>query len=311
MKYKILVTAPPILPKIENYKKIFDENNAKIFTPNFKVIESLSAKQLIPLMKDVDGVLCGDDEINIDVLRSANKLKVVSKWGTGIDSIDADSAKKLGIKVMRVKDVFSDPVSDTVLSYILIFCRKILEKNQIVKNNEWKKTESFTLKEKKLGIIGLGHIGMSLAKKAIGLGMKVYGNDIVKKKYESQSLKIVNLDYLLKNSDFISLHTDLNKSTYHLIGKDQLSMMKKDSIIINTSRGAVIDQIELENALSENKIGGAALDVFEEEPLPKNSKLKKFENVLLSPHNSNASVEVFNKVDIRSINNIFDFLEKT
>tara|TARA_Y100000741_G_scaffold364462_2_gene355547 strand:+ start:249 stop:1175 length:927 start_codon:yes stop_codon:yes gene_type:complete len=308
MKYKILVTAPPILPKIENYKKIFDENNAKIFTPNFKVIESLSAKQLIPLMKDVDGVLCGDDEINIDVLRSANKLKVVSKWGTGIDSIDADSAKKLGIKVMRVKDVFSDPVSDTVLSYILIFCRKILEKNQIVKNNEWKKTESFTLKEKKLGIIGLGHIGMSLAKKAIGLGMKVYGNDIVKKKYESQSLKIVNLDYLLKNSDFISLHTDLNKSTYHLIGKDQLSMMKKDSIIINTSRGAVIDQIELENALSENKIGGAALDVFEEEPLPKNSKLKKFENVLLSPHNSNASIEVFNKVDILSINNIFDFL---
>ena len=181
MKYKILVTAPPILPKIENYKKIFDENNAQIFTPHFKVIESLSAEQLIPLLKDVDGILCGDDEININVLRSANKLKVVSKWGTGIDSIDAESAKNLGIKVMRVKNIFSDPVSDTVLSYILIFCRKILEKNQIVKNNEWKKTESFTLKEKTLGIIGLGHIGMSLAKKAIGLGMKVYGNDIVKK----------------------------------------------------------------------------------------------------------------------------------
>ena len=311
MKYKILVTAPPILPKIENYKKIFDENNAQIFTPDFKVIESLSAEQLIRLLKDVDGILCGDDEINIDVLRSANKLKVISKWGTGIDSIDTESAKNLGIKVMRVKNIFSDPVSDTVLAYILIFCRKIFQKNQIVKSNEWKKTESFTLKEKTLGIIGLGHIGMSLAKKAIGLGMQVYGNDIIEKKYESQLLKIVNLDYLLKNSDFISLHTDLNKTTHHLIGKDQLSIMKKDSIIINTSRGAVINQIELENALSENKIGGAALDVFEEEPLPKNSKLKKFENVLLSPHNSNASVEVFNKVDIRSINNIFDSLEKT
>ena len=183
MKYKILVTAPPILPKIENYKKIFHENNAQIFTPDFKVIESLSAEQLIPLLKDVDGILCGDDEINIDVLRSVNKLKVISKWGTGIDSIDTESAKNLGIKVMRVKNIFSDPVSDTVLAYILIFCRKIFQKNQIVKSNEWKKTESFTLKEKTLGIIGLGHIGMSLAKKAIGLGMQVYGNDIIEKKY--------------------------------------------------------------------------------------------------------------------------------
>ena len=124
-KYRALVTAPPILPKIFNYKDLFDEKSVEIVIPPYKVEESLNEKELIELIIDIDGILCGDDKISDKVLQSAKKLKVISKWGTGIDSIDKNKAEKLGIQVLRVKDVFSAPVSDTVIAYILIYCRII------------------------------------------------------------------------------------------------------------------------------------------------------------------------------------------
>ena len=306
--YKVLVTAPPILPKLNNYRKLFEEKSIELITPD-NIIESLSSKDLIPIISDIDGILCGDDEIDEKVILAAKKLKVISKWGTGIDSIDSDFAMKKGIKVCRVKDIFSEPVTDSVLAYILIFCRKIFEKDSIVRDNKWEKVESFTLKEKTIGIIGLGHIGYTLAKKTSYLGMKVYGYDTKNLSNEyHENIKIVDLDTLLQESDFISLHCDLNESSYHLISYDQFYKMKKDCIIINTSRGQVIHQEALELALRKKIISGAALDVFEDEPLEKNSSLRDFKNVFLSPHNSNGSVDTFNKVDRASIQNIFNAL---
>ena len=307
-KYRALVTAPPILPKILNYKNRFDEKLVEIVIPPNKVVECLNEKELMELLDDIDGILCGDDKITESVLQQARKLKVISKWGTGIDSIDKNAAEELGIKVLRVKDVFSEPVSDTVLAYILLFSRRIIEKNQLVRNNKWEKTESYTLKEKSLGVIGLGHIGKTMAEKALALGMKVYGSDIreISRDFEKNTdIEIVALIELLKRSDFVTLHCDLNNSSFHLIGTDELKLMKPDSVLINTSRGEVIDQSALEKSLQKNKISGAALDVFEIEPLPSNSKFRQLENVYLSPHNSNASPKVFNKVDDLSIKNLF------
>ena len=237
------------------------------------------------------------------------KLKVISKWGTGIDSIDKDYAENHNIKVLRVKDIFSEPVSDTVLAYILLFSRKIMEKHYLVKNNKWSKIESHTLKEKSLGIIGLGHIGKLVAQKASALGMKLYGYDI--KKISNNFVKetritIVELNELLKKSDFVTIHCDLNESSFHIIGNSELELMKKESIIINTSRGETIDQKALEMALKNNVISGAALDVFEIEPLPSNSILMKMDNVMLSPHNSNASPMIFDQVDKLSIKNLIN-----
>ena len=310
-KYRVLITAPPILPKIMRYKNIFDQNSTEIIIPPFDVIESLNESQLISLLSEIDGILCGDDQITKNVLESAKRLKVISKWGTGIDSIDKINAEKLGIKVLRVKDVFSEPVSDTVLAYILLFSRKIIEKNNLVKNHEWKKTESYTLKEKSLGIIGVGHIGKTVGKKAYSLGMEVFGYDIREISTDSvrkTGIKMVPLYELLKHSDFITLHCDLNDTSFHLIGKNELKIMKPNAIMINTSRGEVIDQPALEDALKNKQIAGAALDVFEVEPLPKENILRKMNNVFLSPHNSNGSPMVFDKVDEISINNLFSVL---
>ena len=135
-KYRALITAPPILPKIMTYKNIFDENSTEIIIPPFNVVESLNEDQLISLLSDIDGILC-DDEISEKVLEQAKRLKVISKWGTGIDSIDKIAALKHSIKVLRVKDVFAEPVSDTVLAYIFIYSRKIIEKDELVRNNKF------------------------------------------------------------------------------------------------------------------------------------------------------------------------------
>ena len=306
-KYKALVTAPPILSAIFSYKNLFDKNLVEIVVPPYKVHEHLNENQLIELLQNIDGILCGDDAITEKVIKRAKKLKVISKWGTGIDSIDITAATKKKIKVLRVKDAFSEPVSDTVLAYILLFARKIIAKDKFVRLNKWDKIESFTLKEKSLGIIGMGHIGQAVAKKALALGMTVFGNDdkntanILSK---STDIKMLKLHELLKKSDFVTLHCDLNKSSYHLIGKNELKLMKKDSILINTSRGEVINQQDLEYSLINKEISGAALDVFEFEPLPRENILRKIDNVFLSPHNSNASPSVFEFVNKKSIDNL-------
>ena len=306
-KYKVLVTAPPILPNVEGCRATCLKAGISLLTPDMQVVESLNQEELIRNLQDIDAILCGDDELNFKALKSANKLKVISKWGTGIDSIDTDSAKKLDIKVFRVKDIFGPPLSDTVLSYMLLFSRRILEKDSVVRERKWQKVPSFTLAERTLGIIGLGHAGKELARKAYALGMKVFFTDIVDINLEGYEKEYINTDLkkLLSSSDFVSLHCDLNKTSHHLINKEQFELMKKDSIIINTARGSIINEEELINALDKNIIGGAALDVFETEPLPDNSKLRNFENVFLSPHNSNASPETFKKVDIEAIKNIF------
>ena len=312
-KYRALITAPPILPKIFNYKSLFDEKSVEIIVPPYQVVEHLNENELIELLKNIDGVLCGDDKITANVLKNVKKLKVISKWGTGIDSIDKVAAEKKGIKVLRVKDVFSEPVSDTVLAYILLFSREIINKNKLVKNNKWEKTESYTLKEKSIGIIGIGHIGKVVAEKALALGMKVFGNDyreISKNYIQKTGIKMVTLTELLNRSDFVTLHCDLNKDSYHLISSNELKLMKTDSVLINTSRGQVIDQSALEHSLKNREISGAALDVFEVEPLPKGNILRKMDNVFLSPHNSNASPLVFDNVDKKSINNLFSVICK-
>lgn len=312
-KFRCLVTAPPILPKIFNYKDKFDENSVEIVVPPYRVIESLNENQLLKLLYGIDGILCGDDSLNKRVLGQAKELKVISKWGTGIDSIDKKFAISQGIKVLRVKDIFSEPVSDTVLAYILLFARRIIEKHYLVKNNKWGKVESYTLKESSLGIIGVGHIGKLVARKVSALGMNVFGydiNGIPEDFIRETGIKSVDLETVLRKSDYITLHCDLNESTMNMIGKTELKLMKKNSVIINTSRGEIINQKDLEKALSGNIIFGAALDVFEVEPLPSSSVLTKMNNVLLSPHNSNASPMIFNRVDEASINNLISGLNE-
>ena len=310
MKYKVLITAPPILPKVSKYKDLFNSKDVDIVIPEYDVTESLNEEQLSELLIDIDGILCGDDSLSESVIKSANKLKVISKWGTGIDSINTKAAKENGIEVQRVADIFGPPVSETVIGYILLFNRNLIEKDNVVRENRWSKVKSFLMSEKTLGIVGLGHIGQQVAKKALSFGMKVQFFDIkdIEIPNEINLINKVSFDELLQTSDFLSIHCDLNKTSHKLFKEKEFSKMKDSSIIINTARGQIIDEVSLIDALKNGLIGGAALDVFEEEPLASTSELKGFKNVIFSPHNSNGSPLIFNKVDELAIKNIFKVL---
>ena len=181
-----------------------------------------------------------------------------------------------------------------------------------MKKGDWKKFDAVTLKESVLGIIGFGKIGKAIAKRAKSFGMKILANDIrnISDKLIIESgIKLVSIDQILAESDFISLNCDLNKSSFKLISVDELNLMKNNSFLINTSRGSIVDELALIDALNNKFIAGAALDVFVEEPLPIDSPLRTMNNCLLSAHNSNFSPAVFDYIHRKTIKNLLKGLE--
>ena len=308
MTWKVLVTAPYIQPVIDNYRVTFEKNNIElVISP---VNERLTEGELLKWIEDVDGVICGDDQFTKKVLRAAKRLKVISKWGTGIDSIDKDEAEKLGILVCNTPKAFTDPVADTVLGYILSFARQIPWADKEMRSGKWEKRSCIALRNKVLGVIGVGNIGKAVIRRAKGFGMQVLGNDI--KQISQDFIKgtlMLTLDKLLHEAYFISIDCDLNPTSYHLIGKREFSLMKPVAYLINTARGPILDEEALIWALENKVIAGAALDVFEAEPLPEDSPLKQFENCLMSPHNANSSPEAWQRVHEKTIKNLLNGLK--
>lgn len=310
MKRKVIISAPYMQPVIERFRSVFDERNIELIIP--AVEERMEEEQLLSLIGDIDGAICGDDRFNSRVLKSAPKLKVISKWGTGIDSIDQKACRKLGIQVRNTPNAFSIPVADSVIGYVLCFCRNIPWMDRQMHNGVWDKISSCAIHECSLGIIGVGNVGKTLARRAISFGMPVFGNDIAEMPESflaETGIRMLLKEELLCQADFVSLNCDLNSTSHHLMNYQMFSLMKPTAVIINTSRGPVIKETDLIRVLQEKKIGGAALDVFEHEPLPSDSPLLQMDNVLLSPHNANSSPEAWEAVHRDTIQNLFDVLD--
>ncbi len=180
-----------------------------------------------------------------------------------------------------------------------------------MKRGEWEKIPGKTLSECTLGIIGIGNIGKAVTRRAKAFGMKVLGTDIVDIDHvfvSESGIEMTNLEYLLSNSDFVSVNCDLNPTSYHLINANTLVQMKSSAVLINTARGPIVEETALVAALSSGQVGGAALDVFEFEPLPKDSPLLKMDNVMLAPHNSNSSPTAWERIHWNTIKNLLDGL---
>lgn len=301
---KILISAPYMLkkeerPKVENLLKNY---NFDITWAD--VHERLEEKDLLPVIGLYDGVICGDDRFTTKVYDAAKNLKVVVKWGTGIDSMNADEAQKRGIKLFRTAEAFTQPVADTTMCYILAFCRTLHLNDGLMKEGRWDKPQGYSLFEKTVGIIGFGNIGQAVARRLKGFGCKIMAYDI-KPISPSQEIEYginsVGLDEIYEQADFITLHTDLNPTSEHLLNAKALDKMKKKPYIINTSRGPVIKESDLVAALEKGIVAGAGLDVFEEEPLPINSPLRKMTNTYLASHNSNSSPTAWMRVHQNSV----------
>ncbi len=309
MKYKVLISAPYFQDVIERFRPILAANNAEIIIPN--VDERLEENELLSIISDIDGVICGDDRFTPRVLHKATKLKVISKWGTGIDSIDKEECSRLGIKLCNTPNAFTSPVADSVLGYILSFARNIPWMDKQMKSGVWKKIPGFSLSEKVLGVVGIGNIGKAVVKRARGFDMKVLGHDIktIDESFvTSHELDMVSLEYLLQQSDVISLNCDLNPTSIHILNSEAFCKMGKKPLIINTARGPLIKEIDLIEALNSGVISGAGLDVFEDEPLAADSVLLKMDNVLVAPHNSNSSPEAWEHVHKNTVKNLLEGL---
>ena len=305
MKYKVLITAPYFQPVITRFLPLFSQRGIEVVVP--PVRERMEEDELLKWVQDIDGAICGDDRFSEKVMERSKKLKVISKWGTGIDSIDKDAAAKRGIQVCNTPDAFSHGVGDTVLGYILCFALRLPEMNAMIRAGKWEKIGSVSLRECTLGVIGVGHVGKQVVRRAKGFGIRLLGNDIVDIPSEfitETGIEMVSKEALLRQSDFVSLNCDLNRTSYHLIGDTELSQMKKTAYLINTARGPIIEELALVRALAAKGIAGAALDVFETEPLPHDSPLLKFENVMLAPHNANSSPKAWEFVHQNTFRNL-------
>ena len=309
MKPKILVSAPYFLPVVERFRGVFNNYNLEIIVP--EVHERLSEDELLHYVADISGTICGDDAYTRKVLDKAKKLKVISKWGTGIDSIDREYCSQIGVQVKNTPNAFTEPVADTTLGYMLSFARNLYFMDKRMKAGEWYKIPSHTLRESKVGIIGFGNIGQAVARRLIAFGTKIYAHDIRPLSLSSEmvgKVELVDKNRVFSECDYITLHTDLNPSSQNLINRNSIQIMKTGVYLINTSRGPVVREQDLIEGLETKKIAGAALDVFEFEPLPPNSPLLKMDNVFIAPHNSNSSPEAWERVHQNTIKNLIEGL---
>lgn len=295
-----------MLPSIDRFRPVFDHFGLEVIAPT--VNERLEEDELLTYAGKFDGVICGDDRFTKKVLTACSpRLKVIAKWGTGTDSIDHAACAKLGIQLLNTPNAFTLPVSDSVLGYILAFARQQPWMDRRLKTGEWKKIPGRSLSECTLGVIGVGNIGKAVLRRAHAFGMTLLGNDIqpIPRDFLLEfNVTSTSLVRLVQQADFISVNCDLNPTSHHLINQQLLAQMKPTAVVINTARGPIVNENDLVNALLEKKIAGAALDVFEVEPLPAESPLLKMENVLLAPHNSNSSPAAWENVHWNTIRNL-------
>lgn len=306
----ILFTAPYMIPFLPRFRPILEGFGMQLIVP--QVHERLSEAELLSYAGQFDGTICGDDQYTATVLEAcAPRLKVISKWGTGIDSIDRQTAEKLGIQVRNTPNAFTLPVADTVLGYILTFSRHFPWMDRAVKSGHWEKIPGHSLSECTLGVVGVGKIGKAVIRRARAFGMNLLGNDIIPIDpvfLTKNEVQMTNLENLLAQSDFVSLNCDLNPTSYHLMNATAFNQIKSSAILINTSRGPVVHEQALISALQQGKLAGAALDVFELEPLTADSPLTRMDNVMLAPHNANSSPKAWEKVHQNTINNLLEGL---
>lgn len=262
------------------------------------------------LIKDAIGLIAGTEKITAELLKNAPVLKVISRYGVGMDNIDLEVAERMGITVRSTPEAPSQAVAELALALMLNLYRRVGEADRAVRSNNWSQLMGRLLSGKSLGIIGLGRIGRRLVKLVQPFEMRIRAYEPYPDKsfVSSHNITLASLNEVLSHSDIVSLHLPLSDKTHHIIGKKELSLMKKDAIIINTSRGGLIDETALADALRNGLIGGAGIDTFEEEPYRGN--LIGLDNVILTCHMGSSAIETRKQMELETVNNLINALKE-
>ncbi len=306
---KVLVTPRSFSSTSEKPKKILEDKEYELIYNDKE--RPYTKEEMIDLIKDVDGIIVGIDYLGKEVIEKAERLKVISKYGVGIDNIDIEEAVKNDIVVTNTPTANSQAVADLAFALILSLARRIPEANNSTKSGKWNKFIGNSVNKKTLGIIGLGKIGKAVVKRAKGFDMDILAYDVYpdQEYAKKHNVNFVELSELYKKSDFISVHVPLNSKTENMIGKKEFRIMKNSAFLINTSRGGIVNEDDLYETLKNKEIKGAAMDAFINEP-PKNSPLRELENIIMTSHNGAYTEEAIEKMGVQASENLINVLEK-
>lgn len=293
MRNNILITTSSFA------EKEFNKNLNVINNPYHRKLSEEEILNLIIKYQPI-GIIAGVEPLTRKVLESAKELKVISRCGIGLDSIDLKAAKELGIKIVNTKDAPTNAVAELTIGLMLAVLRNIPSLDKGIRDNKWKGPKGMLLGNKVIGIIGCGRIGSRVAYLCKAFGCKVIGYDP-----NIQSHPIINMttiDKVLINSDIVTLHIPLNNETKEIISEQNISIMKKNAILVNVARGGLVNEISLYNALVKGDLFGAALDCFINEPYI--GKLTTLNNVVLSPHMGSSTITTRTIMEKQALENL-------
>jgi glyoxylate reductase len=257
------------------------------------------------------------DQIDAEVFDAAPNLKIVAQLAVGFDNIKIGEATKRGVYVTNTPGVLTETTADFAWALLMAVARRVVEADKYIRSGNWKvgwhpmMIQGRDIYGATLGIVGLGRIGCSIAKRAKGFDMNVLYHDVIRRPdFEKEyDIKFTDIVLLFQNADFVTINVPLTKETYHLVDEKKLKMMKRTAYLVNNARGPVVDEKALYKALKQGWIAGAALDVFEQEPTPKDNPLLKLDNVVVAPHISSASYETRSKMAEMVAENLVAFFD--
>ncbi len=305
---KVLVTCPPMLGMIDSFRPIFEQHGVELTAP--RVVQTLSVEELTLLVPQHDGWIIGDDPATHEVFTAGKlgHLKAAVKWGVGVDNVDFAACKELGIPIVNTPNMFGSEVADIAMGYVIALARETFEIDRSVRAGEWPKPRGISLAGKTVALIGLGDIGKATAKRLLAADMRVIAYDPNVQAEPQLAVKIATWPEYIEEADFIVTTCSLTPSSRHMVDASALDAAKAGVRIVNVGRGSVVCELDLVAALQSGKVYSAALDVFENEPLPLDSPLRQHPHCVFGSHNASNTVDAVERTSHIAIQRLFSYL---
>lgn len=307
---RVLISCVQMQTTLAKHRARMEEYGLELVVPDVKG-QQLLEDDLLEIMPNIDGVIAGDDHFTARVLEASPRLKVLSKWGIGTDSIDKEAAERLGIVVTNTPGVFGDEVADMALGYVLLLGRRQHSIDTQVRAGRWPKVEGESFRNQTALVVGLGSIGCSIVTRLLAIGMTVLGYDpVVEAQQRARHLGVdpLPLEEALPSAGWLILAAPLTCETHHLIDQQRLELLPRGARLVNVARGQLVDEAALVRSLLSGHLGGAGLDVFEVEPLPEDSPLRAMDNVVLGAHNGSNTRAAVERTSALAVENLLRYV---
>jgi D-3-phosphoglycerate dehydrogenase len=308
-RMNVLVTCPPMLRALDEFRPRFDERGIGLNAPS--VVQTLTEAALVRLVPGCDGWIIGDDPATRAVLAAgkAGKLRAAVKWGVGVDNVDLAAARELGIPLVNTPGMFGREVADVAVAYVTALARHLVTVDRAVRSDAWPKPSGISLEGRTVALVGYGDIGRNTARRLIAADMRVLTYDpALDPAHAPPGVDVAVWPDRLDEADFLVLACALTSRNRHMINAAAISRMRPNVRIVNVARGGLIDESALVTGLESGRVSAAALDVFDEEPLPSGSPLRRFEQCIFGSHNASNTVDAVRRASGRAIELLFGFL---